>query len=646
MDKFLVVVLTGLVGYKYVDHKKNKKSVETPKPPLEQENLGVMADAHKLDTNHLDLMNFTEDVGATLNDLKDRQENASLGATLNDLKTLQKNVRLGMDSGPVPGPGPGSVPGPEPVTEVTVAEKVEVKPKIQDSSKGVPVDFAPKVATLKFDNSGGVQIDQRITGSHPLNGRSASMTVPAIAEDILRRDGGDDSDLNEQYFPQDTKSTGFSVTRKPWHWAVENSHNRHRSETIADEPTRQDIKKLGIAASLRNFGELHTERTLPRSSEKQFESPVEQIQTQNAGGGGLRGQRQLERHHKFLLNNEPALELPSGPRGNFASGANKSVISSSMDNSRVGLDIMYTGAPVAPSFKVGFPEKSYELEASNAEGYLLDKHTSLNSRAPVEKGLSIVPPSFSVAHDNELQTLANNQYSSRSFRSKAISDTTTDKNTSSFKDATIDTQTVLGAPGGTRLVSNDKTVNVDNKTKGGLLALGAARVNFEAGAKKTGPSKPVRNSSVEHPDTRLAEEDTSVRVRGSSLRNKSVVTPTSMTTNDNRAVINTREFTSKNFLAPQDKSLPLHLRNKPTSSITATRDMVLKTETLDELNTVRGRAVDPTRPGDKLVTESTKDERRLGTILNNRMSSGKALELLQNPYKRPAANRFKQLQAI
>ena len=638
MDTFLVVMLTGLVGYKFVEHRKNNKPTEPPVEDTEQSVPGVMEGVDKVDDSEL-------------------TEFGNLGLTLDELKKLKENTSLGADDPNSTRAQPRSVQPESNQPETTQPETIQpvqpvsnlIQPSSSSQDRGSVVNFFQKVPpVLKLDPD-GVEISTNVTGSHPLNGRSASMMVNDVAETNYRRDPSNDTNqFAEHFFPQDTRNTGFSITKKPWQRAIENAYNVPRSETLADEPTKHDIHKLDIAKTIRNFGELHTERTIPRSSEKQFEYPVEPIQTQNDGGGGLRGHRQLERHHRFLLNNEPALELPEGPRGNFAGGANKSVISSLMDNDRAGLDIDYVGAPVAPSFKMGFPDQTFELEASNAEGYLIDEHTNAaGSRAPVEKGLSLVPPSFSVAHDNKLQTFNKslNANMSRSSRPKAVSNVTTDKNTSSFKDPTIDTQTVLGAPRG-RLSATDKNAEVDNKVKGGLVALGAAKINFNSASKSSGPAKPITKSSIEHADTRLSEEDTSTRVRGADLRKKSVVTPTSMQTNDNRALINTREFTSQNYLAPQDKSLPLHLRNKPTSSMTATRDIALKTETLDDLNTVRGRMVDPTRPGDKLISESTKDEKRLGTILNNRMSSGRALELLQNPYKRPAAKRFKQLQSI
>lgn len=570
MDTFLVVVFTGLVGYKYKQHRTNSPKQEQIEPDIMEEEL----------------------------------DHSDLGVTIDDLKELQDKVRLGKKS---------------PESEVTDTLTSSINSLFTEPPT-INVPKSPKIPQLNLDTVNG-----DVTGSHPLNGRSASNVIPMFIETSNRRtDSGTINDFSEQFFPQDTKNTGHSVTKKPWMRAIENAYNVPRSEKVAEFPTikdRDDVHNTSIPDTIRAFENLHTNVTVPRSSEKQFEYPVEPIQTQNEGGGGLRGHRQMQRYHRFNLSDNPLLEMNEGPRGNFAGGAGKSGMGSSLENDKKELTINYTGIPVAPSFKVGGPEKSFELEASNAEGYILDKHTSFaGSRAPVEQ--SVVQASFRVADDDKLETynVSENANLSRTSRPKG---TNTD-NDSTFKDPTVETQTVLGAPVSKNLVAKDKSSIVKAKAKGELLSLAAPMVDFQAGSKKVGPQALVSKSHLEKSDTKLTEEDTSSRVRGSSIRNKSVVTDNSMSTNDNKALINNKELT--NFLAPQNKSLPPHLRNKPTSSVTATRDIDLKPETLDTVGLSRSKGAKVgIKTSTKLVGEPTKQ--KIGTLFDK-----KSLDLLSNPY--------------
>ena len=77
MDTFLVVMLTGLVGYKFVEHKKNNKPVEPPLENSEQRVPAVMEGVNDIDDSDLDEFG---NLGLTLDDLKNLKDNTSLGA--------------------------------------------------------------------------------------------------------------------------------------------------------------------------------------------------------------------------------------------------------------------------------------------------------------------------------------------------------------------------------------------------------------------------------------------------------------------------------------------------------------------------------------------------------------------------------------
>lgn len=488
-----------------------------------------------------------------------------------------------------------------------------------------------------------------VTGSYALNGRPSSMSVPEISETSVRRIPNNDEgvhDFQEQFFPQDTRATGYSVTQKPWMRAVQNSEVLPpRTEKEAAFPTksdREDVHNTSIISKLRDFENLQTQRTIPRSREKHFESPVESISTQNEGGGGLRGQRQLQRYHKFILNEEPRLEMNEFSRGNFT-GANRSGLNpeNQLDNSREELVISHTGVPVSASFKVGIPDKSFELEGSNAESWLIDQHSiPAGSRAPVEQS-STLKPSFKVAHDDVVDSFISLQNAGiKSSINQKSADVET--NDSQFKDSTVDTQTVLGAPGGSRLQATNTNSVVKPKGKD----LGASKVDFMSSSKSTGPGKTISKQTHEHTDEKLAEEDTAERVRGATFRTKNDVREKTIALNDSKMDINQREFTSKNLAAPQNKNLPPHLRVAPTSSITATTDMTLKDVTVDtrpQNSVTRGTFVQkpPALNNSALgvLGESTPEQRRMKlTRLNHQMTSGD-LSLLANPYMKQASNR-------
>jgi len=115
----------------------------------------------------------------------------------------------------------------------------------------------------------------------------------------------------------------------------------------------------------------------------------------------------IKRYHKFLLSDQPVVELPEAPRGNFASGAGKSSLAANLYNDRRELHVQHTGVPTA-SFRVGIPEASFDLDASNAEHWQIDAHVaSASSRAPVDSGSNsaLIKQSFTLAHDESFDIL-------------------------------------------------------------------------------------------------------------------------------------------------------------------------------------------------------------------------------------------------
>ena len=246
-----------------------------------------------------------------------------------------------------------------------------------------------------------------------LSTRPATMSHPQVAELRPQRlteredDGTGVQQFNEQFFPQDTKSTGQSVNKTPWMRAIEASQaatpktEREEAHPSADHD-RDDIRGISIPAMLRVRDQQQAAQTI--SNFKNFESPVTEEWTAN---GENRGLHPIKRYHKFLLSDQPVLELPEGPRGNFASGADKPSFASELDNNRRELHVQHTGIPAA-SFRVGIPDASFDLQASNAEHWRIDAHVSSASRAPVDSGsnTALINQSFTLTHDEQMDTLA------------------------------------------------------------------------------------------------------------------------------------------------------------------------------------------------------------------------------------------------
>ncbi|CAN0297171.1 unnamed protein product [Ectocarpus sp. 6 AP-2014] len=236
--------------------------------------------------------------------------------------------------------------------------------------------------------------------SHPQVAEVAMKRLPATADDDVQS-------FNEQFFPQHTKSTGHAVHKTSWMRAIEASQNappKSERETPhpSEEHDRDDTRGSVIPAVLRQREAQQAAQTI--SKFKKFESPVQAEWTAN---GENRGLHPIKRYHKFLLSDQPVLEIPGAPRGNFASGADKSSLPPQLDNTRRELHVQHTGVPAA-SFRVGIPDASFDLEASNAENWEIDAHVAAASRAPVDSGsnTALINRSFSLAHDEGIDTLA------------------------------------------------------------------------------------------------------------------------------------------------------------------------------------------------------------------------------------------------
>lgn len=481
-----------------------------------------------------------------------------------------------------------------------------------------------------------------------LRTRPPTMSLPQVAEIPSVRlpasqDDGGMKKFNEQFFPQDSKSTGTAVVTTPWMRAIQAAQNTPpRTEREAAHPSketdRDDIRGRNIPALLRERDNLDAKTNLSRF--KTFESPVDQEWT---GNGEKRGLHPIKRYHKFLLSDQPVVELPEGPRGAFASGANKSSLAKELDNNKREVHVEHTGIPCA-SFGVGMPESSFELGASNAEHWDIDKHVASASRAPVESGGTAVhiKESFTLAHDESLDVLAVTENSNLSKARVPRSEASAVRDLST-RERGIPTPSVVGAPGGVTTKHTDKSSEFKSTAQKENLAASAQRVSMASGIKASKPSAASSSADHEHAGDRFAEEETGARVRGAPhLRKAAEVSRFSAASIDNqfslgnaKDTINGTPFTSKNFAAPRNKSMPALLSVAPTASLSlSARDVSLKASEgmADMLSMGRNKGVVSVKTSNLTEKKPEQNEKKLRTIVMDRANRG---VVVANPYSTP-----------
>jgi len=493
----------------------------------------------------------------------------------------------------------------------------------------------PPIVNVPALGATGFEAGIPILDAYHLSTRPPSMSFPSFAEKAVERDddNADNAYFEEKFFPQDVNPP---VLQKSWQRAIENAYNQPREETVVDFPTRadhDDLNGISIPKKMREMELEHVARTIPVSQEKQHEVPVEPIQT---GGGERRGFHPLGRYHKFLLSDNELLDLAPGPQG--AAGPGKSSRSSDLDNTKAELTLHHVGVPTSTFFHPEGIEHSFQLDPSNAESWKLTDHIAAGQRGPVEKTSGAIKNEFFVAHDDGIDTLSAT-YNSGLSKPISRSSNTSSASESTLKNAEVATPSFTGALGGNRHSSISKDSLIKTKTAKETISQGSSSIAFTTGSSSSNKNA-VLSSIHTDADERFAEQDTiSVNKRKGSARSKAVDIGGDFTTNNDRENINEKQFTSLNHLAPTNKSLPPHIRVAPTASVTALQNMVLKGEDDSIQGDVLGsgprRMMSEKGIRSNPEKESTMNESRLSTILNDRMNlarQGAAPKMPANPY--------------
>lgn len=254
-------------------------------------------------------------------------------------------------------------------------------------------------------------------------GSSASINVPLAKTDIglqkntpapiplgvrtLKTDesvtpGYDQERYDSQFYPEDPNP---QITNKPW-MLIQNAPYKPKEEVVREEPTPQDIMGKNMYKKMSRMEQDFAKNTVVSTSEKQFDRPVEQIATGNGSNIGFHiGGAQ--RHHKYILNDQPTIEAEGGPRGAFSGGGKSDVKGEYRTiTQRASLNHESVGPAVAVGVPQSFaPTPSFEITASHMEAWKLDDHSLANSKAPVSRMAPISNNSVGVSHDENLQVL-------------------------------------------------------------------------------------------------------------------------------------------------------------------------------------------------------------------------------------------------
>lgn len=215
--------------------------------------------------------------------------------------------------------------------------------------------------------------------------------------------GHDDERYEEQYrHPQDPNP---NVTEKPW-MRMLNAPYKPKEEIVSEIPGPQDVFGRNMESRVKQMESDFATSTVPITSEKQFDRPVEPISTGNGSAIGFHigaGKR----HHKFILNDQPTIESDGGPRGAF-SGASGSHVKG--DYRTVTQRSSLNHESVGPPQAVGVPQSSapvpsFEITPSYLESYRLDDHIAKGARAPVQASASTKNQKFRGAHDENFDVL-------------------------------------------------------------------------------------------------------------------------------------------------------------------------------------------------------------------------------------------------
>ncbi len=487
-------------------------------------------------------------------------------------------------------------------------EETETEPESSDEEEQVQQEEPAPLGIDHQITSGGLPFTPMNESNFNVNPKHDNRNVTSL--------------FNEQFFPEDGKTTGSYNTRPKW--ADFESEFKHREERIADDPTPEDTFRITETAKIREMGDRYTSNPIHLNKSKEHESPAGMgIWTGNANFStdGYHPKNH-GRMYKILPPDNETINVHSTVQGmvGFKSDNTKETVRDDRKEKNVTIQ---TGIPTGPVAKL-FEKSLTSTEPSNAENYNISKQYASASHGPVEKVSYKNNDTVTGAHDDQIETFMNLIQSSIMRNSKGG---VMDKMESKFKSAEIERPTVSGANGGvfTLPVSQDSEV----KTTSSLENLGVSMsgVKSSVGTRGVTMKKAVEGDML-MAEPRLFESEniSGGNRKTSSQLKKSFQVGGEFSTNDDRENISSSEFTSKNFIAKPNESLGMNKFNPTGSMSLVGRQNVFKEESgVSGFDSRLGNGFDRT----KIVNRSTVKEMEEGqnktlfqTIFNDRMNIG------------------------
>ncbi len=233
--------------------------------------------------------------------------------------------------------------------------------------------------------------------------RASSPPAPVVPLGAKAKALNDDARYNEQFsHPQDPNP---NVSAKPWMRMI-NAPYRPKEEIESEIPGPQDVFGRHLESRVKKMEADFAKSTVPITSEKQFDRPVEQIATGNGSAIGFHIGA-AKRYHTFIFNDQPTIESEGGPRGAF-SGASGSHVPGDYRTVTQRSSLLHES--VGPPVAVGVPQSSaptpsFEITPAHLETYRLDDHLANGARAPVQASAKTDSSSFRNAHDENVNVL-------------------------------------------------------------------------------------------------------------------------------------------------------------------------------------------------------------------------------------------------
>ena len=229
----------------------------------------------------------------------------------------------------------------------------------------------------------------------------------------------DEQRYNEQFKHADDPAA--NIQEKPW-MRMNNMPYKPKEEGLNENPTPQDILGMGMTKKVKSMEKTFAMKTVPVTSEKQYDRPVEQISVGNGSATGFHYGKG-KRHVPTLFSQQPSIITEEGVRGHSATGGKQHVAGlyetitqrSSLNHESIG-----------PAVAIGVPHAaavipSMEITASHSETYR-NVNDGKSAKGPVSNLKYIQPNSFAPSHDENIQTLGNSLVTRGSYFGTGASD--------------------------------------------------------------------------------------------------------------------------------------------------------------------------------------------------------------------------------